>query len=33
MIVLQDGGELAENSLSELPDDLWLDFQQEFLNP
>ena len=33
MIVLQDGGELAENSLSELPNDLWLDFQQEFLNP
>lgn len=33
MVVLQDGGELAENSLSELPGDLWLDFQNEFLNP
>ena len=33
MVVLQDGGELAENSLSELPGDLWLDFQKEFLNP
>jgi hypothetical protein len=33
MVVLQDGGELTENSLSELPDDVWLDFQKEFLNP
>lgn len=32
MVVLQDGGELIENSLSELPDDIWKDFQQEFLN-
>lgn len=30
---LQDGGELVDNSLSELPVELWQDFQQEFLNP
>jgi glycine cleavage system H protein len=33
MVVLQDGGELTGNSLSELPDDVWHDFQNEFLNP
>ena len=33
MIVLQDGGELSENSLSGFPDELWQDFQKEFLNP
>jgi len=32
MIILQDGGELSENSLSGLPDELWKDFQKEFLN-
>ncbi len=32
MVVLQDGGELSENSLSEMPDELWKDFQKEFLN-
>jgi glycine cleavage system H protein len=30
--VLQDGGELCENVLSELPNEIWQDFQQEFLN-
>jgi len=30
-VLLQDGGELCENSLSDLPDQLWQDFQQEFL--
>jgi glycine cleavage system H protein len=31
--VLQDGGELSENSLSALPNELWQDFQKEFLTP
>lgn len=30
---LQDGGELADHSLSGLPDEMWKDFQKEFLNP
>lgn len=30
---LQDGGELIDNSLSELPVEMWQDFQKEFLNP
>jgi glycine cleavage system H protein len=33
MAVLQDGGELSENSLSGFPAELWQDFQKEFLNP
>lgn len=33
MVVLQDGGELAENSLSGMPKELWQDFQKDFLNP
>ena len=33
LAVLQDGGELVDNSLSNLPDELWRDFQKEFLNP
>ena len=33
MVMLQDGGELVENSLSEMPQELWHDFQKEFLNP
>ena len=33
MVVLQDGGELRENMLNELPAEAWQDFQQEFLNP
>jgi len=33
MLVLQDGGELSENSLAEMPEGLWQDFQKEFLNP
>lgn len=32
MILLQDGGELCDNILSDLPDDVWKDFQKEFLN-
>lgn len=33
MVILQDGGELQDNTLSELPGELWQDFQKEFLNP
>lgn len=33
MDVLQDGGELCDHTLSELPGELWQDFQAEFLNP
>jgi glycine cleavage system H protein len=32
MIILQDGGEIRENVLSDLPDEVWNDFQNEFLN-
>ncbi|HEX7584762.1 MAG TPA: glycine cleavage system protein H [Prolixibacteraceae bacterium] len=33
MIIMQDGGELLDHSLSALPDEIWKDFQKEFLNP
>jgi hypothetical protein len=33
MIAMQDGGELRDHVLSELPGELWQDFQKEFLNP
>jgi glycine cleavage system H protein len=32
MVILQDGGELCDHSLSALPDETWKDFQKEFLN-
>jgi len=32
-IVLQDGGELSENLLDEMPEEMWQDFQKEFLDP
>ena len=32
MMMLQDGGEIRDHVLSELPDEVWEDFQQEFLN-
>jgi glycine cleavage system H protein len=32
MIILQDGGELRDQPLSELPDEVWQDFQKSFLN-
>ncbi len=32
MVVLQEGGELRRNPLSELETDIWKDFQEEFLN-
>lgn len=31
-IILQDGGELRDHILTELPDELWKDFQKDFLN-
>ena len=31
-VVLQDGGELADHTLSTLPDPIWKDFEKEFLN-
>ncbi|NTV84919.1 MAG: glycine cleavage system protein H [Bacteroidales bacterium] len=33
MVILQDGGELCDHSLSALPDTIWKDFQKEFLSP
>jgi len=32
MKILQDGGELSDNALSEMPGEIWRDFQEEFLN-
>jgi glycine cleavage system H protein len=32
MLILQDGGELCDRPLSELPDEVWQDFQKSFLN-
>ncbi len=32
-LVLQDGGELIDHTLSELPADVWRNFQDDFLNP
>lgn len=32
MVLLQDGGEVRENVLSDLPDEVWESFQQEFLD-
>jgi len=32
MIILQDGGEIRDNVLSDLPNEVWKDFQEEFLN-
>jgi glycine cleavage system H protein len=31
-IILQDGGELRNNTLSELPVEVWIEFQEEFLS-
>ena len=31
-VILQDGGELRENAMSEFPNELWQDFQKDFLN-
>jgi glycine cleavage system H protein len=32
MVILQDGGELCDKPLAELPDEVWRDFQKSFLN-
>jgi glycine cleavage system H protein len=32
MVILQDGGELIDEPLSELPDEIWHDFQKSFLD-
>lgn len=32
-VTLQDGGELVNHVLSELPEGFWVDFQKEFLEP
>jgi len=32
MVILQDGGELCDHSLSSLPNEIWRDFEDEFLN-
>jgi glycine cleavage system H protein len=32
MLILQDGGELSDRPLSELPDEVWQEFQDAFLN-
>ena len=32
MVLLQDGGEIRENVLSDLPDEVWENFQEEFLD-
>lgn len=31
-VILQDGGELVDQPLSELPEEIWQDFQQDFLS-
>ncbi len=33
LLILQDGGELCDHSLSALPHEIWRDFENEFLNP
>lgn len=32
MVIMQDGGELRDHTLSQLPDEVWQDFQNDFLN-
>lgn len=32
MVILQDGGEICDHSLSTLPDPIWKDFEKEFLD-
>lgn len=31
-VMMQDGGELMDNTLSDLPEEVWQDFQKNFLN-
>jgi hypothetical protein len=32
MVVLQEGGELSDNPLSEMPNEVWREFQNQFLD-
>jgi len=32
MIILQEGGELRDNTLAQMPNEVWQDFQKDFLN-
>ena len=32
MVILQDGGELTDHSLSAFSEEIWKDFEKEFLN-
>jgi glycine cleavage system H protein len=32
LVILQEGGELSDNPLSAMPREIWLDFQEEFLD-
>ena len=32
MVIMQEGGELLDNPLSEMPNDVWQDFQAQFLD-
>lgn len=32
MVILQEGGELSDNPLSEMPNEIWQDFQTQFLD-
>jgi hypothetical protein len=32
MVLMQDGGELCDLPLSDLPDEIWQDFQKSFLD-
>lgn len=32
LVIMQDGGELCDHSLSAFPDDIWKDFEKEFLS-
>ena len=32
LVILQDGGELRDNTLSHLPNEVWEEFQKDFLN-
>jgi glycine cleavage system H protein len=33
LVMLQDGGELRDHTLSAMPEEVWKEFQQEFLDP
>jgi len=33
LVTLQDGGEISDSLLAEMPDELWKDFQKAFLDP